>query len=141
MSTPTYQRAFFRIIVYIIIAGNLYWQAFIQVTAVFRIQCQRRIFRVPRDKELTSTPCHRHIDTSLFRFGKQRQFRNFQNIFPAHFRMTAMRHIETIVKTTEDGMERFQYTMLKDAEHFLFQRIFRNSIMMIQSGLRCPTYI
>ena len=141
MSTPTYQRAFFRIIVYIIIAGHLYRQAFIEIATVFRVQCQRRIFGVSRDKEFTTAPCHCHIDTGIFRFGKQRQFRNFQNVFPAYFCMTAMRHIETIIKTTEDGVERFQYPMFKDTEHLLFQRIFRNPIMMIQSGLRSPAYI
>ena len=54
---------------------------------------------------------------------------------------TPIEHIETIIKTTEDGVERFQYPMFKDNEHLLFQRIFRNSIMMIQSGLRSPAYI
>ena len=56
-------------------------------------------------EELTPSTGHRHIYTSILRLGKQRQFRNLLYIFPAHFRVSAMRHIEHIImKVDLDGM-------------------------------------
>ena len=106
MSTPTYQGAFIGIIVYVIITRYFYWQAFIPITTVFGIQCQRRILRMSGHEKFTSAASHYHIYACIFRFGKQSQLRNFQNIFSPHLCMTAMRHIEAIVETTEDRMER-----------------------------------
>ena len=141
MSAPTNQRTFVRIIIYVIVTGNFDRQSFTQITTIFRIQGIGRVFRVSGHEELTSATCHSHINARIFRFGKQCQFRHFEDVFPAYFRMAAMRHIEAIVKTTEDRMERFQHPMFEDSEHFLVQWILGNSVVMIQSGLRSPAYI
>ena len=92
-------------------------------------------------KEFTSATCHYHIHSRIFRLGKQCQFRHLQDILPTYLCMTAVRYIKTIIKATKNRMVRFQYPMFEDTEHLLFQRIFRNSIMMIEPGLRRPTYI
>ena len=138
MGTPTHQHSFVRVIVHIVVTGYLNGQALIQVTAILCIQCQRGVFRMAGHEELTPSTGHRHIYTSILRLGKQRQFRNLLYIFPAHFRVAAMRHIEHIIKSTENGMQRLQGTMFKDTEHLLIQCILRHSIMMIEPCLRRP---
>ena len=92
-------------------------------------------------EKLTSVTRHHHVDSRVSRLREQCQFGNFQNIFLANFRMAAVGHMEHIVKTTENGIERLQRTMLEYTEHLCVQRVFGYSVMMVKSGLRRPTDI
>ncbi len=132
MSTPTHQHTFVRIIVYIIVTGYLNGQAFIQVTAILRIQCQRRIFRLPVTKN--SRPpvplpyIHQHLSTR-----KATSVPEPSEYLPCalpYDGYAAHRNISS--KPRKMGCNGCS-TMFKDTEHLLIQRILRHSIMMIKS--------
>ena len=92
-------------------------------------------------EKLAPVTCHYHIDPCLFRFRKQGQSGNFQNIFLADFRVAAVGNIKHIVKPTENGIQRLQGAMFEYAEHFRVQRILGHTVMVVESGLRRPADI
>ncbi|OAV74877.1 hypothetical protein Barb7_01568 [Bacteroidales bacterium Barb7] len=84
---------------------------------------------------------HNHIDSGLFAFGKECQFRYIQYIFPPYLGVAAVRHKKFIIETAKDGQVRLACRMAKNAEHLCRQTIFGNTVETIQSGLRRPTDI
>ena len=94
-----------------------------------------------RDKELTSATGHHHIDTTLLALRKQGQLGHLQDVLPSHLGVAAVRHIKLIIETPKDGYVGLTKRMAKDTKHLCRQVILRHTIEMIQSRLRCPTYI
>ena len=96
---------------------------------------------MPGNKEFTPITSHSHINPRLIRLSYQSQLFYFQNILTVYFGMTAMWYKKLIIKTTEYGQSLYIDMMTENTKHFLFQRIFGNSIEMIKPGLSRPTNI
>ena len=60
------------------------------------------------------------------------------SVLAAHLGMAAMRHVEDVVETTEDGQTGIQGCLRKDAEHLLGQGILGYAIIVAQCRLCRP---
>lgn len=140
VGTPSYERPFLGVVVTIIIKRLLYGQSFAKIALVFRIEPPGRVFRVSCNVELLSLSRHHHRDAALLAFHNERQFGHLQDVFLADFRMAAVRHGEDVVEATEDGQLGLERRLREDAEHLLLQRIFPDAVVVVESGLRSPTY-
>ncbi len=62
----------------------------------------------------------------------------FADIFGSYFGMTAVWYIKYIVETTENRILRIEKTMFENAKHFSIERIFFDTVMIIQTSLSSP---
>ena len=65
------------------------------------------------NKELTTVASHDHVHTRVFRFGQQSQVLNLQDILATDFGVTAMRHKELIIESTENWQSLHMDVMLE----------------------------
>ena len=91
------------------------------------------------DKELSTTTSHNHAYTTLWRFCQQSELWIGKNILAMNFGMTTMWHHKHIVEPAEYGQLGNNLSLREDSEHFLLERIFGHTVVMIQSGLSRPT--
>ena len=90
------------------------------------------------DKELGIIRTAHNINTGLLRSRHNSQLRHLLDILGSHFRMTGMRRIKCIIKTSEQSGLLIQHFMGKYAGNLLVQNIFRNAVMIIKPRLGTP---
>ena len=141
MSTPGYQRSLIRIVVIVVVLRQLHIVALAHVALVLLVQGVRRILQVSGNKELSSSSCHHDAYATFWRLSDDVESRHLLYVLAAHLGMAAMRHIEDVIKASEDRLRRIQWFLREDAEHLLVQLILRYSIEVIESRLRTPADI
>ena len=141
MPPPAHQYSLFGVIVPIVVFRHVDGQSLAQVSSVLHVQRQGRVLRVSCHEEFPSSACHDHVDPRFVRLREQCQFLHLQDILPSHLRMPAVRHVEHVVESSEDRVQRLQRMMFEDAEHLFLERIFRHAIVVVESRLRRPADI
>ena len=96
---------------------------------------------MPCDKDFPSFTSHDHADTTERTLGNEGEFGNGQDILATQLRVTAVRHIEHIIESTEDGQRGHERMLWEDTEHLLRQWVFGYPIMIIKSRLGSPANI
>ena len=141
MGAPGDQRRIIGVVVEIIVLRQIHIITDALVATVFRIKGIRCILQMTCDIELTTCSGHHDTHTTIWRLCNQGQILICQDILTMDLRMTAMRHHKHIIETTEDRQSFLQRILREDAEHLLLQRIFGNTIMIIQACLSRPADI
>ena len=96
---------------------------------------------MPGHEELAPAASHHHVHARFLALGKQFQPRDTEDVLAAHLRVAAVRHVELIVESPEDGGKRLAGHVAVHAEQLLAQQVFGNAVIMVKPGLRRPTDI
>ena len=73
MRTPPYYRLLCRIVIKIVVIGNMRLQPLFKVAMIFKVECHGRVFRMPGNIKLTSPAPHHHIHAALVALGNYLQ--------------------------------------------------------------------
>ena len=127
-----------RVVVRVVVLGLVDGQAFLEVAAVFRVQRHGRILRVPRDEYLTPSASHHHAHAAPRAFGDESQFRVGKDVLATEFGVAAVRHVELVVETAEDGQSWVENALREDAKHLLPERVLGHAVVVVEASLRRP---
>ena len=125
VGTPGDHRLPGRIIIRIVMFGNMNRLILGKVTQVFLLQGVGIVFRVPHDKELLMMFCINGIDAGLCGGGKDPQARDSLNILAEDGGVPGMGSVKDIVKPAEQNALPVVYRMRIDAEQLFGQGCFR----------------
>ena len=105
-----------------------------------RIGC---IFGMPCKENFPASAGYDDSRPRNLTLGHNGQLTTLPHIFGTYRRMPAMRYIKFIVEPSKQRgrFSHFGNLMKKNAEKFFLQRIFGNTVIMIQPSLRRPTNI
>ena len=127
-----------RVIVRVIIIGDLNGQSFVQISMIFVVQCITVIFGMARYKNLFALFRHCQEYAGLLRFCQDRQILTGMNGLRWCLGVTAVRSHENIIKSPDQRNFPVGYLMCIDAEQLLGQLSLVDSVIMIESGLCRP---
>ena len=88
-----------------------------------------------------SVPGRDDVDTGLVRFGQYNKIGYALEVRAAYLGMARVRCGEDIVEAAHQLVVAIEDAVMEDAKHLLGQQVLGNSVAMVQSGLRAPTYI
>ena len=91
------------------------------------------------DEEFPATASHHDAHPAFGRFGDNLQFRAADNVLTPDFRVPAVRHLEHIVESPEDGQTRIGGVLAEHTKHLAVERIFGHAIVVVESRLCRPT--
>ena len=131
MCPPRHYRSLVGIVAPIVVLRHLYVVTLSHVTLVLLVKGVRSVFQVSRNEEFPSVACHDDTHSAFLRLCYHGQAVVAGDVVTPHLRMTAVRHGEYIVETTEDGQRSRQRVLWEDAEHLFLQRVFRDVVEMV----------
>ncbi len=141
MSPPVNDRIVIGIVVGIVISGEGNVEAFRQIAAILDVERESRIFGVPRDEKLSAATSHDHINSRILRLGKDCQGFILFDIGSAYLGISAVRNVKQIVESSENRISLVVFMMGEYSEKFFIQRVFGDSVKMVQPGQSSPTNI
>ena len=116
------------------------FQAFINITEIFKAQRVCFIFGMPRDINLLMFFIHHQIDAGLLRSGSDPKIRDLCHIILSGKGMTAVRRVKRRMHAfSQSGL--FRQLMLENTELLGRKHKFLNSIMMVQTCLSSPAQV
>ena len=84
--------------------------------AVFAIKGVRCILWMTRQEKFSAIVCHHHVRARDITLGKYLQIWHRLDVFSVQCTVTAVRHKESVVESTENRIQRFKNLMLKHAK-------------------------
>ena len=105
------------------------------------VERESRIFGVPRDEKLSAATSHDHINSRILRLGKDCQGFILFDIGSAYLGISAVRNVKQVVESSENRIPLVVFMMGEYSEKFFIQRVFGDSVKMVQPGQSSPTNI
>ena len=89
-------------------------------------------------KDLTAIHCLYDVHTGFVRLRENGQTIVFADVGGTHLGVARVRCAEDIIKAAQQRLLRQQNMVLENTGHFLGQHVLRNTVVIIQTGLRPP---
>ena len=116
-ATPGIEGRFAGVVVGEIVGRNGNRQPLFLVPEIFFCQCHAVILQMSGDEILSAVGVGDNVHASLWRFGQDFQFLALVNICSPDFRVSGMRSIKAVVKSTQQLHIFLQHLVWKDPEH------------------------